>query len=304
MGRRRQPFRYLTRLPVAEIAAPPGEPPPPEAVERVARALGRQGQREPVLVAAGPDASNGERQGPAYRLVVGSERLAAARHLRWEEMDAVVLDGGFADELSAIERLQGGSYEPLELAGILQRLQERCGWTQAQVGTAIGRNRDFVAGLLAVTDITPEVREYLARHGNGRPLSARHLRYIGRAAKGRQLALAREILEHGLSTKVLEQRFRRGSVPREFIKVRALRQPGRAQGPKTTQQWRRYYRKLRTDLRRIDEQEAHELRRTADVIAQARQRQRLIRQEARAKRQSLDRELRRATRQLARRGSL
>jgi len=306
MGRRPQPFRHLTRLPLAAIAAPPGEPPPVEAVQRMAQRLRRQGQREPVLVfAEGKGGKEGLEGAPAGgRLVVGRQRLAAAHRLRWRELDALVLDASFAAEVAVIERLQAGAGEPWELAETVQRLQERCGWTQAQVGMAIGRNRDFVAGLVAITGIAPEVRAYLSQHANGRRLSARHLRYLGRAPRARQLALAREILDEGISTKVLEQRRRRGPRARQFIKVRELRQPGRARGPTTTREWRRYYRKLRTDLRHVDEQEARELRRAADQIAQARQQQRLVRVQARAKRGTLTRELRRATRQLTKRGEL
>jgi len=298
MGRRRQPFRHLERVPVAAIAAPDGAEPAPEAVERLAQQLRRHKQREPVLVRTVP------RKEGAYRLVVGRSRLAAAHLLRWKELDAVVLDESFADELAVIDRLRQGEHDPWQLAETLQRLQQRCGWTQAQVGAVIGRNRDFVAGLLAVMDIGPEVRTFLRQRRQGPTLSARHLRYIGRAAPARQLAMAREILEHGLSAKSIEQRYRKGASPRQVIKVRALRQPGRSASPQTTQQWRRYYRKLSTDLRRIDEQEARELRRTTAQIAQARQQQALVKREARAKRQSLARELRRATRQLTRRGAL
>lgn len=307
MGRRRQPFHHLARVPLARIAPPAhATAPPPEAVQRLAQALRREGQREPVLVAApnGAGPSGGPGTEASYRLVSGHQRLLAARELGWEALDAVVLDDAFAAELAVIERLQRGDYDPWELSQTLHALQERCGWTQAQVGSAIGRTRDFVTGLLAVAEIAPEVRDYIHRHAQGRPLSARHLRYIGRATRARQMQLAREILEQGLSAKLVEQRFRRGAGTRQYIKVRDLTQPGRARGPKTTQEWRRYFRKLRTDLRRIDEQEHHELRRTADVIEQARQRQRLIRKEARAKRQALARELKRATRQLGRRGAL
>jgi ParB/RepB/Spo0J family partition protein len=299
MGRRRQPFRHLTRLPVAAIAPPPGEAPAPETVERLAQTLRRRGQREPVLVTPAADGA----QGPAYRLVVGRRRLAAAQRLRWKELDALLLDDAFRAELDVIARLQADDFEPWALAETLRGLQQRCAWTQTQLGMAIGRNRDFVAGLLAILDIAPDVRTWLAQQAGG-PLSARHLRYLGRAAPARQLALAREIVEQGLSTKALEQRQRRGPGRRQYIKVRALRQPGRSRSPKTTREWRRYYRKLRTDLRRIDEQEARELRRTADLIAASRQRQSLIRQQARAKRQALAGELRRATRQLTRRGAL
>ncbi len=306
MGRRRQPFRHLTRLPMAAIVPPEGEPPAGPGVERLAQTLRRQGLREPVLVSASDKSpeKGGDKQSPIYHLIVGRLRLAAARRLGWREIDALLLDASFAAELAVIARLQAGESEPWQLAETLQRLKERCGWTQAQVGVAIGRTRDFVAGLLAILDVAPEARAFLAERRKGPPLSARHLRYLGRAPQARQLALAREIVEQGLSTKVLEQRFRRGAAPRTYIKVRELRKPGRATGPRTTQEWRRYYRKLRTALRQVDEQETLGLRRSAEQVAQARQRESLIRREARAKRQALGRELRRATRQLTRRGAL
>lgn len=297
MGRRRQPFQHLAWLPLSAIASPPGDPPAEEAVERVAAQMRRQGQREPVLVTPMP--GTGEAEGaPAYRLVAGHRRLAAAQRLGRSEVDAVVLGDDFAAELAVIERLQAGPVPPMELAATLQRLQQRCAWTQAQLGAVLGRNRDFVAGLLALNDIRPEVQAWLATHADRRPLSARHLRYIGRATPRRQMAVAVEIVAQGLSAKALEQRFRQAPRRRQYIKVRALRQPER--GPETTLDWRRYYRKLRTDLRRVSEQEAQELRRTDEQIEQARQRQRLIRQEARAKRQALDRELRRTLRRLSR----
>jgi ParB-like chromosome segregation protein Spo0J len=303
MGRHRQPFAHLTRLPLAAIVPPSGEPPPAEAVERLAAALKRQGQREPVLVLADGKGAKDAREAGG-RLVVGRLRLAAARRLGWRELEAVLLDASFAPEVAAIERLQAGDGEPWQLADALRRLQERCGWTQTQVGVAIGRNRDFVASLLALTAIEPDVRAYLEAQPGGRTLSARHLRYIGRAPRERQLALARQILDEGVSTKVLEERQRRGPRRRQYIKVRELRQPRARRGPSTTREWRRYYRKLRTDLRRIDAQEARELRRSDEQIAQARQRQRLTRDQARVQRRALDRELRRATRELTRRGEL
>ena len=306
MGRRRQPFRHLTRLPVAAIVPPEGEAPSGPTVERLAQNLRRQGLREPVLVTVSDKGGDrgGDKAAAGYRLVVGRQRLAAARRLGWREIDVLLLDASFAAELAVIARLQAGQHDPWQLAETLQRLKERCGWTQAQVGVAIGRNRDFVAGLLAILDISPEARAFLTERRKGPPLSARHLRYLGRAPSSRQLALAREIVEQGLSTKVLEQRFRRGTAPRTYIKVRELRTPGHARGPRTTLEWRRYYRKLRTALRRVEEQETLGLRRSADQIAQARQRESQIRREARARRQALGRELRRATRQLTRRGAL
>lgn len=304
MGRRRQPFQYLMRLPPAALAQPPGEAPPgPDAVAQMVQTLRRHGQRDPLLaVQTGPAGDAGE---PApCRLVLGWLRLAAVQRLGWEQVQVVVLPQDFAPELAAIEAPHTDGADLWRLAEALASLQRRCGWTQAQVGMAIGRSRDYVAGLLAMLEIRPAARALIAAHPAGAGLSARHLRYIGRTAPARQARLAQQILTEGLSTKALEQRLRRSPVERPIIKVRALRQPGSARGPQTTQEWRRYYRKLRTDLHGIDTQEAEALRRSEAQIAQARRRQLVARTEARTQRKHLNRELRRATRQLNRRGAL
>lgn len=315
MGRRRQPFRYLVRLSPDAVAVPEGTAPPaPEALTRMMQSLRRQGQRDPVLALAlaplppafwsAPSPDRPEPEPPAApvcRLVQGRLRLAAVRELGWGVIQAVVLPPDFAPEVAVLEDPAAG---PWELAETLASLQRRCGWTQAQVGAAVGRNRDFVAGLAAIGDIRPEVRTLIATHPAGAGLSARHLRYVGRAAPGRQARLAREILEQGLTTKALEERLRTGRGESALIKVRELPQPGRARSPQTTREWRRYYRKLRTDLSRVDAQEREALRRTQQVIDEARGRQRRIRSEAGSKRRQLTRELRRATRQLTRRGAL
>lgn len=301
MGRRRQPFRYLTQLPVAEIAPlkqAAAEALEPADVQALSQSLRRRSQQDPVLVTPLPERRR-EGKGYRYRLIAGPSRLAAAQQLGWSEIAAVILDRSFSAELDVIERLQANDYDPWELAHTLGTLQERCAWTQAQLGAAIGRNRDYVTGLLAIRDIAPPVRAYL--ESEGARLSARHLRYIGRATPGRQMKVARDIVMQGLSTKLLEQRQRKPGGKQEFIKVRDLKELKLTRGPRTTVEWRRYYRKLRTDLRRVDEQESKALRRSSDAIEQARQRQRQIRREARVKRQMLDRELRRATKQLERR---
>ncbi len=234
---------------------------------------------------------------------MGVKRVLAARRLDWEALDAIVLDPSFAAELAVIERLQTDEYDPWELADTLAGLQQRCGWTQAQTGMAIGRTRDFVAGVLAITQILPAVRTWLQRQDTP-PLSARHLRYIGRQLPSRQQAAAEQMVAEGLSAKAVEGRFRQGRQARPLIRIRELRPRGTPRSPKSVQEWRRYYRQITTDLRRVEEQEAAEVKRANEAIREARERQRLFKREARSKRQALQRELRRATRQLQRRGAI
>ncbi len=306
MGRRRLLLRQLTSIPIVQIRPRSGSPPvAPEAVQRLAQALEHQGQREPLLIAdATSDSASHTADSRVYRLISGHRRLLAAQLLGWKAVDCIALGATFAPEVRVIARLQASDCDPWELADTLRRLGERCGWTQAQLGMAIGKNRDFVASILAIAKIGPEVRSHIQNHQNGKALSARHLRYIGRTAPARQLQTADDILANRLSTKTLELRFRRRSGRRQYIKVRTLRQGGSSTAPETAKEWRKYFRQITTDLRRIDQQEALEARRTAETIEGARQRQRLIKSQAKLKRRTLMRELRRATRQLTRRGAL
>jgi len=265
-----------------------------EVVEDLARSLAARGQQQPIVV------TDAGKKGQ-YRVVVGKKRLQAARQLGWPAVDGIVLGRDFLREVSVIERLQRDEFDPFELADTLERLKKACDWTQAHLGQVIGKTRDFVANILAINDILPEVRRHVEEHAGNRPLTARHLRYIAREAPGNQLAVAKRIIGQHLSTKALEQE-KRGhalhTLDHEFIRVRELRNNGSA--PDSAKEWRRYARQLTTDLRRIDRRESVERRRAQELAQSARERQVLLRREAAAKRRLLHQELRGARKQLER----
>lgn len=301
MGRRKKLLHHLEKLPTAKLEVPKVGPEiREEELTALAGSLATQGQREPVL------ATDGSLPG-TWRIVVGRRRALAAQRLGWATVDAIVLPAQYPAELRVIERLQQGEYEPFALADTLERLKEQCDWTQAHLGYAIGKTRDFVANILAITQIDPTVRRYIVENSNGHAMTARHLRYVARASKDEQLAMARQIIGDRLSTKKLEQRKHSESLRRpaqEFIRVRDLRRAGTPQAPRTSKEWRRYFRQLTTDLRRVDRQEQRESRRAQDLLATARQRRNQIKREANRKRRVLARELRQARRHLDRSGLL
>jgi ParB/RepB/Spo0J family partition protein len=301
MGRQRKTFNHLHSLPLREIQGDAAVRDPPGAEERVndlARSLAARGLQQPILV------TDGSRRG-LYRVIVGKKRLQAARQLGWPAVDGIVLGRDFAREIAVIERLQQDQFDPFELADTLARLKSACDWTQAHLGQAIGKTRDFVANILAINDILPDVRRYVQDHAGKHPLTARHLRYVAREAPESQLAVAKKIIGSRLSTKALEQD-KRGhtlrSPDREIIRVRELRRAGSPGFPRSAKEWRRYARQLATDLRRIDRRELAEQRRAQELLQIARQRQSLVRREAAAKRRLLHHALRSARRHLARLG--
>jgi ParB/RepB/Spo0J family partition protein len=293
MGRRRKTFNRLQPLTIKDLHGD-GARASAASLEGLIQSLAAKGQEQPVLV------TDGARRG-TYRVVVGRKRVQAARRLGWATIQGVVLGKDFSRDVAIIERLQRGQFDPFELADTIQRLKNLCDWTQAQVGQVIGKTRDFVANILALGEILPEVRRYIQDHSRSHPLTARHLRYIAREVPEHQLAAARRIIGQRLSTKALEKEKRcdsPGLADQEFIRVRQLRGNGSSLAPQSPKEWRRYMRQLRTDLRRIDRREALEQRRAQELTRTARQRRALVRREAAAKRRLLHRELRIAQRWL------
>lgn len=299
MGRRKKPLQHLEKLATAKLEVPKSGPEIREdEVAALMGSLASGGQHEPILVTEGsaPD---------TWRVVVGRRRALAVKRLGWPMIDAIILPGKYQAELRVIERLQHGQFDPFALADTLQRLKEQCDWTQAHLGYAIGRTRDFVANILAITQIDPAVRRYIVENSNGHALTARHLRYVARTADTGQLEMAKQIIGDRLSTKNLERQKHSESLHQplpEFIRVRELRRVGTPQAPRSAKEWRRYYRQLTTDLRRVDRQEQRESRRAQDLLATARLRRSQIKREANRKRRTLAREIKHARRYLDRAG--
>lgn len=297
MGRRKQALTHLRPLSPEAIQWTPGDDPPSEeAIERMAHGLERTGLRHPLLVLELPPRG----KGPAgVRLVVGRKRLLAARRLAWSTVDCIVLPPESAPEGDMVERLRTESIDPWILGDTLQALKTRYGWTQDQLGHAIGKTRDFAANYLPIARIQPEVRDYLVSLENGPPMSARHLRYIGRTPPARQLRIAKKIVEQGMTTKSLEEENKGRASTRRYFKVRPLPKGVTRKAPATLQVWRKAYRQIQTDLRRLERKETQEIERAQKTIAQTRERLRDLRRAATNQRRTLERELRRVVQRLA-----
>lgn len=299
MARKKVELRQLKLLPVEQVV-PSGAsgPAPREAeIEALARALAERKLAPPVLVR---DDGRG-----SYALVAGALTHAAVLRLGWTRLDCIVAGPEAGPELDVVERIQRESINPWEAADALQALKLRYGWTQSQLGLAIGKTRDFIANLLAITQIAPEVRETILRHHRGGEVTMRHLRYIARTPRSDQMRAAQRLLAETISTKALEREKRfstRQLLAPNVIRVRPLRDTSGI-APRSANEWRRYHRQLVTDLRRIDRQESAEKRRTLGRLAEAKQRLKLVRAEANRKRRQLGRELRNVKKQLYKLGS-
>lgn len=292
MSRRKKELKQLTELPLGAIALRRGASMKsygPERLEEMARSLDSRGLRDPIVVKQLPGREN-------HIVLMGGCRFLAAKKLGWKTIPALRLDSSLGAEIKLLEALRDNDLSPWELADTLNRLKSSLDWTQAHLGQAIGKTRDFVANMLSISQIIPETREYILSQQNGARLSVRHLRYVARAPQHRQLGVAQRILQRELSTTALEQE-KQSVTPnaREFrlSNVRDLRRADSPAYPTTLKGWKKYQRQLTTDLRRINRREALEQERIRTAVSEARLRQRMVKQEAQKARKDLQRELRR-----------
>ncbi len=265
-----------------------------DAIDELARSLVSKGLQEPLLVRETPKKGR-------MVLLTGVRRLLAIKRLGWKTVDCLVLDATMQAEAVALQGLAKGEVDPWKLADALRSLKEKMGWTQQQLGLAIGRNRDFVASTLAITQIVPPVRRLIKAHARGSEMTPRHLRHLGRLPPDEQEGAALNILENRTSTTLLEREKVSHPARREssrFAAIRPLRRPGTPEYPTNRKGWRKYLRQLNTDLRRINQAESQSLRRSRNLMTEARLIQRTVKAEAREKRKRLLRELRQVQKKL------
>lgn len=148
-------FPRLLELDVAALVPRADQPRrhfDPAALEELAASMARVRLIHPILVR--------ERDGGPgrYEIVSGERRWRAAGLLGWPTIYAIVTTGD-ADEIALIENLQRQDLNALEEAAGLRRLLEKHGYTQEELGAAIGRTQGQVSALLRLLTLQPRVQE-------------------------------------------------------------------------------------------------------------------------------------------------
>ena len=128
----------------------------PQAVERLARSIDRDGQIVPCIVVGSPDSSDAE---GAERLVLidGYRRVAALRRLG---RDRAVVERWPCDLASAVlgvlARAQNRSFGAIEEALLLRELTQGLGVSQREIGRRCGRDDSWVNRRLQLLSALPE----------------------------------------------------------------------------------------------------------------------------------------------------
>lgn len=136
-----------------------------------------------------------------YEIVAGERRWRAAQRVPLHEVPVVVRELSDTEqfELALIENIQREDLNAIEEAEAYQRLMRDFGYTQEQMAHLVGKSRSHVANLVRLLDLPESVRSRVATG----ELSMGHARAL--INSGNAEALARQVIDHGLSVRQVEQ---------------------------------------------------------------------------------------------------
>lgn len=149
------PARILLDLPLDQVDPDPDNPRTHLGdVVELAESMHTTGLLQPILV---------RRAGARFTVVAGHRRLAAARHLRWASIPAMIRRDIRPDDVLPAMLAENGvrtGLDPIDEAHALRRLaREQKLATHEQIAARIGRSRRWVSDRLALLDLTPQAQD-------------------------------------------------------------------------------------------------------------------------------------------------
>jgi ParB family transcriptional regulator, chromosome partitioning protein len=169
------------------------------ALEELATSIAAVGVVQPVIVREVDD---------GYELIAGERRWRAAQQAGFTAVPAIVRRASDVEslELALVENVVRQQLNPVDEAFALKVLLEDLGVTQESLAARVGKSRSAIANKIRLLDLPAAVQESLANgalsEGHGRAL-------LGLPERGKQLQLARRVVDKGLSVRQVEDEVRR-----------------------------------------------------------------------------------------------
>jgi ParB family transcriptional regulator, chromosome partitioning protein len=165
-----------------------------EQLEDLAQSIKTHGVVQPIVVRLEPNGSG------RYEIIAGERRWRASQRAGLTEIPVIIrqVDDREALEIAIVENVQRSDLNPVEEALGYQQLIDDHNYTQADLGTVIGKSRSHVANSLRLLKLPDSVRSLL----EGGALSAGHARTLVTAENPD--ALAQRIIKDGLSVRQAE----------------------------------------------------------------------------------------------------
>ncbi len=189
-------------IPVGQIRRNPRQPRraiDAASLDELATSIAAVGMVQPVIVRV---AEGG------YELIAGERRWRAAQKAGFTVIPAIVRTASDVEslELALVENVVRQQLNPVDEAYALKVLLEDLGVTQESLAARVGKSRSAIANKVRLLDLPAAVQESLSSgaltEGHGRAL-------LGLSEKGKQLQLARRIIDKGMSVRQVEDEVRR-----------------------------------------------------------------------------------------------
>ena len=169
-------------------------------LEELAASIDANGLLQPVVVRLAEGGG-----GESYELIAGERRLRAVGILGWDQVPGFVREASDRTllVLALVENLQREALSPLEEAEGYASLAEQFDMKQADIATAVGKDRSTVANLVRLLRLPMTVRQ-LVEAGS---LSAGHARTLLAIDDPlRASEIARQAVKEGWSVRKMEKR--------------------------------------------------------------------------------------------------
>jgi ParB family chromosome partitioning protein len=195
----------VTELPVNQIRRNPRQPRraiDAASLDELATSIAAVGMVQPVIVR--------EVEEGGYELIAGERRWRAAQKAGFTVIPAIVRMASDVEslELALVENVVRQQLNPVDEAYALKVLLEDLGVTQESLAARVGKSRSAIANKVRLLELPAAVQESLASgalsEGHGRAL-------LGLSEKGKQLQLARKVIEKGMSVRQVEDEVRRSA---------------------------------------------------------------------------------------------
>ncbi len=170
------------------------------ALQELSDSIAQHGVLQPLLVR--PLTTGG------YQLVAGERRWRASRLAGLKEVPVIIkeLSDTEAMEIAIIENLQREDLNPIEEAEGLQALIDKCGYTQEEVATSVGKSRPAITNALRLLRLPEDVRQ-MTKDGD---ISAGHARaLLAFDNEAMMCECAKQIIEKKLTVRDVEKMAKR-----------------------------------------------------------------------------------------------
>ena len=159
-------------------------------LDELVDSIKQHGILQPIVVESGKEGR--------YKLQLGSRRLAAANIIGLEKVPVLVLDDKLEAEKSIaimlVENIQREDLDPIDEAEAFAALKDMDTKVSA-IARLVGKERTYISHSLRLLRLHPKVREAVRQ----RTIPREHALALLRLEPEQQIALAKEIMEKGLT---------------------------------------------------------------------------------------------------------